>query len=153
MGAHETASGDEPLRQLLLEAVSAVGAAEGSILLFTEDGDRLRFALSRSPVADKLLGLEQPLGKGITGLAVSLQQPMIVNEAHRSATFDPSVDAQTGVSTKSIMVVPLVTPEDEFGALTAINSAAGAGFNAEDLERYSEFAERIAERLSQLGAQ
>ncbi len=151
MGAHEIASQDAVLRQLLDEAVAAVGAAEGSILLLTEDGERLRFALSHSPVAEKLFGLEQPLGKGITGLAVSLQQPMIVNETGQSAAFDPSVDSETGVRTKSIMAIPLVTPEEEFGALTAINAARGEGFAVSDLERYSEFAERIAHRLSELG--
>jgi GAF domain-containing protein len=133
------------------EAVQAVSAAEGSILLLSEGGKSLRFVVSHSPVADKLLALEQPLGKGITGLSVSLQQPMIVNETERSSAFDPSVDAETGVQTKSIMVVPLVTPAEEFGALTAINSIARVGFAAQDLERYSEFAEQIASRLSDLG--
>jgi GAF domain-containing protein len=151
MSAHEIASKDTVLRQLLDEAVDAVRAAEGSILLLSDDGKCLRFAVSHSPVADKLRGLEQPLGKGVTGLSVSLQQPMIVNETQRSTAFDPSVDAKTGVNTKSIMVIPLVTPEREFGALTAINSAANIGFVAHDLERYSDFAEQIASRLSHLG--
>jgi GAF domain-containing protein len=126
-------------------------AAEGSILLLSEDGKSLRFVVSHSPVADKLRALEQPVGKGITGLSVSLQQPMIVNKTERSGAFDPSVDVQTGVKTKSIMVIPLATPDGEFGALTAINSATSDGFVARDLERYSEFAEQIAARLSSLG--
>ena len=151
MSAYEIASKDDVLRKLLDEAVHQVRAAEGSILLLSDDGKSLRFVVSHSPVADKLLALEQPLGQGITGLSVSLQQPMIVNETERSGAFDPSVDVQTGVSTKSIMVVPLTTPEREFGALTAINSSAGAGFVARDLENYSAFAERIASRLAELG--
>jgi GAF domain-containing protein len=151
MSAYEMASKDEVLHRLLDEAVEAVCAAQGSILLFSEDGKSLRFVVSCSSDADKLRGLEQPIGKGITGLSVSLQQPMIVNQTEGSATFDPSVDGQTGVKTKSIMVIPLVTPEQEFGALTAINSTASAGFATEDLERYSEFAEQIAGRLSKLG--
>lgn len=69
----------------------------------------------------------------------------------RSGAFDPSVDVQTGVKTKSIMVIPLATPDGEFGALTAINSATSDGFVARDLERYSEFAEQIAARLSSFG--
>lgn len=151
MSVYEIASKDSVLRKLLDEAVRAVRATEGSILLLSEDGKSLRFVVSHSPVADKLLHLEQPLGKGITGLSVSLQQPMIVNETERSSAFDPSVDVETGVHTKSIMVIPLVTPAQEFGALTAINSSASVGFEAPDLERYSEFAEQIASRLSNLG--
>jgi len=145
------ASQDAVLRRLLDEAVAKVCAAEGSILLLSEDGTSLRFVVSTSRVADKLRGLAQPLNKGITGLSVSLQQPMIVNHTAESSAFDPSVDAETGLKTESIMVVPLVTPEQEFGALTAINSTAISGFGTHDLERYSEFAEQIARRLSNLG--
>ena len=144
-------SQDAVLRRLLDKAVEAVHAAEGSILLLSDDGKFLRFVVSTSDVADKLRSLEQPLSKGITGLAVSLQQPMIVNETGQSSAFDPSVDAQTGFTTKSIMVIPLVTPQQEFGALTAINSTAHSGFARQDLERYSEFAEQISGRLSNLG--
>lgn len=150
MNAHEKAAADATLRQLLDAAVAAVHASEGSLLLFSEDGEDLRFVLSHSPVAEKLLGMSQPLGKGITGLAVSLQQPMIVNETQRNASFDDTVDERTGVTTKSIMVVPLVTPKDEFGALTAINSTIATGFGADDLERYHDFAEQICERLTSL---
>jgi GAF domain-containing protein len=151
MSAYEMASKDAVLRQLLDEAVEAVSAEQGSILLLSEDGKSLRFVVSRSPVADKLRGLEQPIGKGISGLSVSLQQPMIVNETDRSTAFDPSVDTKTGMKTESIMVIPLVTPEQEFGALTAVNSTASGGFAAQDLERFSEFAEQIAGRLSKIG--
>jgi len=151
MNAYQTASEDSALRQLLDEAVETVCAAEGSILLLSEDGKFLRFVVSTSGAADKLRGLKQPLTKGITGLSVSLQQPMIVNETGESPAFDPSVDAETGLKTASIMVIPLVTPEQEFGALTAINSTAISGFGTQDLERFSEFAEQIARRLSNLG--
>lgn len=150
MNAHEKAASDAALRQLLDDAVAAVHAAEGSILLLSEEGEDLRFVLSHSPVAEKLLGVSQPLGKGITGLAMSLQQPMIVNETQRSAAFDDTVDERTGVTTKAIMVIPLVTPHDEFGALTAINSTTASGFTADDLERYSDFAEQICDRLTAL---
>ena len=147
MSAYEMASKDPVLRRLLDEAVEAVHAAEGSILLLSEDGKFLRFAVAD----EKLRALQQPIAKGITGLSVSLQQPMIVNETEGSTTFDPTIDTQTGTKTKSIMVVPLVTPEQEFGALTAINSTISGGFVTQDLERYTEFAEQIASRLSTLG--
>ena len=150
MIAYEKASLDAALRQTLDEAVAAVCAAEGSILLLSDDGGSLRFVLSHSPVADKLIGLQQPLVHGITGLSVSLQQPMIVNETHDNAAFDPSVDAKTGMTTRTIMVVPLVTPREEFGALTAINSTRPEGFGLEDLNRYSMYAEQICRRLTDL---
>jgi GAF domain-containing protein len=135
---------------MLDEAVEAVSAAEGSILLLTEDGGHLRFVLSHSAVEEKLKGLQQPLSHGITGLAVSLQQPMIVNHTKQNPMFDPSVDAAVGMKTEAIMIVPLVTPREEFGALTAINSSRAEGFGLDDLQRYSVFAEQICRRLTDL---
>jgi hypothetical protein len=90
------------------------------------------------------------LSHGITGLAVSLQQAMIVNETRNNAMFDPTVDAKTGMTTKTIMIVPLVTPREQFGALTAINSRKMEGFGQDDLQRYSIFAEQICRRLTDL---
>lgn len=151
MTPYELVSSDAVLKQLLDEAVAAVCAKEGAILLLSEDGKFLRFVVATAGVADKLRGVEQPLSKGITSLAVSLQQPMIVNETGRDASFDPSVDAKTGMKTQSIMVIPLVDPDEEFGALTAVNSTASTGFTTEDLERYSDFAEQISNHLSEIG--
>jgi sigma-B regulation protein RsbU (phosphoserine phosphatase) len=150
MNPYEKASQDQALRGLLQEALHEVHAAEGSVLLLGMGGSTLRFVVSISPVADRLLSLEQPLEKGVTGLSVCLQQPMVVNELHEHASFDPSVDRETGVTTKSLMVVPLSTPAQEFGALTAINSDKPGGFSADDLENYTAHAETIAQRLMEL---
>jgi len=147
MNDYARASADVELRAQLREALRGADAEEGSVLLLTEDGHELQFVLCESPVAATLEGMRQPLGKGITGLAFTLQQPMVVNDVTRDAAFDPTVQERTRVRTKSIMVVPLVSPCGEFGALTAINSRQAGGFSAEDLARYGEAARHITERL------
>ena len=76
-----------------------------------------------------------------------LKQPMVVNDVTRDASFDPTVQERTKVRTRSIMVVPLVAPCGEFGALTALNSRRQDGFSAEDRACYTEAACRITERL------
>ncbi len=149
MTEYERAAGDGPLKKILTGAVGDVSAGEGSILLLSENGGSLEFVVSESPVAEKLIGLKQPLEKGITGLAFTLQQPMIVNDVSQDASFDPTVQERSEVTTRSIMVVPLVSPEAEFGALTAINSASGA-FSNRDLEVFCEAARRIIDRLGEL---
>lgn len=150
MSAYSKVSGDSVLRQLLDEVVDSVLAESVAILLLDETGLNLRFVLAHSAASEKLLGLEQPLSKGITGLAVSFQQPMIVNQTEEDPAFDPTVDSKTGMTTESIMVVPLVTPHNEFGALTAVNSRKDMGFSREDLEACSIFAERMCRRLTEL---
>ncbi len=141
---------DAALNALLADAVDAVGAGEGSLLMLEENAERLRFVVCHSPVADKLVGTEQALDNGITGLAVSLQQPMIVNDTQADPSFSVDVDKLTNVRTQSIMVVPLVGPEHELGALTAINSKAASGFSTCDLEAYAEAAERITDRILEI---
>lgn len=149
MTEYEKAAGDTGLKELLRQAVTGVSAAEGSILLLSDEGRALQFTLCESPVADKLVGLKQPFEKGITGLAFTLQQPMIVNDVSRDASFDPTVQERSEVKTRSIMVVPLVSPQAEYGVLTAINSESGA-FTRRDLDRYSESAREIIDRLREL---
>ena len=148
---YDKVSDDVRLQQLLAAAVESVGGGEGSLLLVNPDGDKLRFVISHSPVADKLVGTEQDLTEGITGLAVALQQPMIVNDVASDPRHNSAVDDMTTVQTKSIMVVPLVSPEAEFGALTAINSKAATGFSSADLQSFCEASEGVLARLVELG--
>ncbi len=149
MTEYERATEDRLLREILTGAINDVSAGEGAILLLSEGGKSLEFALNTSVEEKKLLGLKQPLGKGITGLAFTLQQPMIVNDVSRDASFDPTVQERSGVLTRSIMVIPLVSPNAEFGALTAINAKSGA-FNNSDLEYFSQHAAKIVTRLGEL---
>ena len=141
-------STDAELATLLHDAVHVVEADEGSILLLTEDGQGLLFALSDSPVAATLAGTVQPLNRGITGLAFTMQQPMVVNDTARDGSFDPAVQERTGIRTASIMAVPLVSPEREYGALTAVNSRKPGGFSGDDHTRYSHAAQQIISRLA-----
>ena len=147
---YDAVARDAGLQALLSDAVQAVNASEGSLLLLTPDGKKMRFVVCKSPVADKLLGTEQALDNGITGLSVSLQQPMIVNDTAADPSFSKDVDTLTKVTTKSILVVPLAAPEKEFGALTAINSKASTGFSSQDLAAYCDAAEKVCDRLESM---
>ena len=151
MSIYDMASTDAALRHLLEDALRAVGATEGSILLLTEDGKRLRFVVSHSPVADRLLGHEQDIGQGLTGLSVRSRRPVMANDVEHEKAFDPSVDMRTGGTTRSIMAVPLIISARCLGALTAVNAAAPGGFSQADLEHCARFGARIAEHLASLG--
>lgn len=146
----EVFSTDAILRELLAAAVSDAKAAEGSILIVTRDRQHLRFVISHSPVAAQLEGTEQDTDQGITGLSFSMQQPMIVNDVKADPSHYSGVDELTQTTTKSEMVMPLASPEDEFGVMTAINSNSPGGFSTHDLEVYGAAAEKITERLAGL---
>lgn len=139
---------------LLGTTLARIGAEEGSVLLAEPAG--LRFALCVAPAApnreSKLVGHLVPRGKGIVGLAFAFQQPMAVADVKSDPTHDHSVDATVGSHTQSEMVVPLSTPEKEYGVLTAINAANPSGFSMRDLDALTTAAATITAQLAQAEA-
>jgi GAF domain-containing protein len=145
---------DPQLQQLLGDAVTAVDAAEGSLLLRPHRSGgatpTLVFAVCISPHADRLLGLSQPLGQGLTGLAAALQQPMLCNDTAASDEHDPTVDRTLGQQTRNQIVCPVSSPLAEYGVVTAINTERPGGFTDDDLMHYQRLAGRLGSRLDQL---
>ena len=146
----DLAKADAQLAAALTDAVRAVGAEEGSILLLTPSGQALRFAVCSSDAAAALVDTQQPVTRGVVGLVASFQQPTVTNKLADDPTHDPSVDAKVGSTTRSQMAVPLSDSEHEFGVVTAINSSRDAGFTNDDLQRYLAAAKAITARLAEL---
>ncbi|MEM1354778.1 MAG: GAF domain-containing protein [Planctomycetota bacterium] len=141
---------DPQLMAELDQAVRAVDAEEGSILLLTGGGQALRFVLSVSPMAEKLIGTQQPVTRGVVGLVASFQQPTINNHTVDDPQHDPSIDKRVGSQTQSQMAVPLSDAQHEFGVVTAINSRRDGGFADADLRQYLKAARAITSRLAEL---
>jgi GAF domain-containing protein len=141
---------DTALAEALSDAVRAVGAEEGSILLLTPSGQSLRFAVCSSSAAVKLIDTQQPVTRGVVGLVASFQQPTVANKLAGDPQHDPSVDEKVGTTTRSQMAVPLSDAEHEFGVVTAINANNADGFSNDDLQRYLAAARTITARLAEL---
>lgn len=147
---YDLAKDDPQLAKQLAEAVRAVGAEEGSILLLTPSGQALRFAVCSSEAAAKLVSTQQPVTRGVVGLVASFQQPTISNALTDDPQHDPSVDEKVGTTTRSQMAVPLSDSGHEFGVVTAINARSDGGFTQADLQRYLVAAKAITARLAEL---
>lgn len=147
---YENAKNDPQLLHELTQAVRAVDAEEGSILLLVGGGQSLRFAVSVSPASDKLIGTQQSVTRGVIGLVASFQQPTITNHVREDPQYDPSIDKRVGSQTRSQMAVPLSDSEHEFGVVTAINARAEQGFSDADLRQYCTAAKAITDRLAEL---
>lgn len=147
---HDLAKTDPQLATELAQAVRAVGAQEGSILLLTPSGQSLRFAVCSSESASKLVDTQQPVTRGVVGLVASFQQPTVANRLTGDPQHDPSVDEKVGTTTRSQMAVPLSDSEHEFGVVTAINSNRTDGFSNNDLQHYLTAAKAITARLAEL---
>lgn len=146
----QLAKDDDQLAQTLSDAVCAVGAEEGSILLLTPSGQALRFTVCSSEKAAGLVNTQQPVTRGVVGLVASFQQPTIANRLAGDPQHDPTVDAKVGSTTRSQMAVPLSDSEHEFGVITAINSNREDGFSNDDMQQYLQAANTITARLAEL---
>jgi len=138
------------IKETLRSTLAQIRAEEGSVLLAEPAG--LRFALCAAPACpdheSKLVGHLVPRGRGIVGLAFAFQQPMTVADVKSDPTHDDTTDSAVGSFTRNEAVVPLSTPEKEYGMLTAINSAAPGGFSAKDLDALTTAAAEITRLLA-----
>ena len=118
----------------VLEEASALLTAEGcTVLLLESTTDKLVFAAVTNPEAQNLLGKSIPLNSSIAGSAILQQRSILVEDAQNDQRFYKYIDTDTGLTTHSILAVPLICGEEVIGVLETINKIEG-GFNQSDLD-------------------
>jgi hypothetical protein len=124
----------EILRQLLGDvvrnAVTAVGAAGGSILVPDDDGQSLRFLVSHGPGADQLGSIKVPLEGSIAGSVYSTGVMMALGdlEEEQPANYYAEVSRKTGVATRTYLVLPILHGSRARGVATYINRTSPPPF-------------------------
>jgi PAS domain S-box-containing protein len=98
-----------------------VGSESVSVLL--RDGDELVFAAATGPGADELIGTRMPATAGIAGAVLQSQIPSISTHAPTDQRFYTAIDAQTGLTTQTVLAVPLIHTGKAIGVMEAINKA------------------------------
>lgn len=135
------------IQSLLTVSAAQIDCDEASVLIRDgEDGD-LRFLIAIGRVADQLLNIRVPAGKGIAGFVLSSGQPMAVADAREDESFYGEVDKETGYSTQTILATPLRHGDEIIGVLEYINRRGEppfAAFTSEEMDKAALFAEAIA---------
>ena len=134
---------DTVLQIVLTEAGTAVQAEATSVLLYDDQADRLWFAASVGQGAERVRTLDMPADKGVAGWAVREQRPALVHNAQEDARFYSRIDDITGLSTKSLIAVPMVHRDKVIGVIEAVNKTDG-DFNARDLRLLTMLADSAA---------
>jgi len=99
-------------------------------------------------VAEGMDAFRMPLDSGIVGEAISLKEPLIINDVLSNKHFNAEVDKQTGYKTRNMMVIPMFNAQNEIiGAFQVINKISG-DFNEKDMKYISLAAMYSAETLS-----
>lgn len=124
------------LEETLQEAIRAVQADAGSILLYNAERGKLVFRHVIGPARDSLLGQERDPASGICGRVFTTGQPAVVGDVRWSEDHDANVDAQTGYVTRNVVTIPLLAgPENPIGVMQILNKQQGqAMFDEHDIE-------------------
>ena len=141
----------EPLTQsiakLLEISAAEINSDEASVLIRDGDEGDLRFLSAIGKVAEQLIDLKVPAGKGIAGFVLSSGQPMAVSDVGEESTFYSEVDKTTGYSTQIILATPLSHNGEVIGVLEYINRRGEPPyepFTPLEMDRAAFFAEAVA---------
>ena len=89
---------------------------------------------------ETLLGRRLPAGTGLVGKAASTRLAQIVNRVELNENWFKGIDAATGLRTRSILAVPLVTEGLSIGVLELINKRDESNFHDRDVAMLEAFA-------------
>jgi GAF domain-containing protein len=124
------------LKTVIAEAKTLLGAEVASVLL--PSGDTLVFEASVGPGSEALVGMQIPMTAGIAGWVMREKRAIRVNDAQHDPRFYPAVDQTTGLTTRSVLAVPLIAKGILSGVIEVINKAEPARPNSifyeQDLE-------------------
>jgi len=136
----------EDLLRFATRRVRELYEAEGCAVLLL-DASRREFHFpvasqseSRANTTAQLSVMRFPADKGIAGWVLQRDTATIVADAQSDDRFYPGVDAETGLTTRTILCAPLRTPNGSIGVVEVINPS-GATPGDEDLR----FLEAIAD--------
>lgn len=131
----------EPLLELMVGEVASAMQAERATL-FVVDAARPGELVSRVtvPIAQEI---RVAIGSGIAGATAETRRAINLPDAHADPRFNPAFDRASGFRTRSLLSVPILSPEGGLlGVVQALNRSGGA-FTAAD----EEFLQAIAGQL------
>lgn len=132
---------------LLRLAAAGVGSDEASVLVRDGNKGGLRFLVAIGEVAEKIMKVRIPPGKGIAGFVFSSGQPMAVTDVAQEETFYAEVDRATGYSTETILATPLRAGGEIVGVLEFVNRLGDPPykpFSPDEMDKAAHYADAIA---------
>jgi len=142
----------ELLRSLTETARQLFGAAACSLALLSEDESELVYTTAAGEGAEDVTGMRMPSSQGIAGWVVQSGQPIAVSDVAGDPRFSRDTAEQTGYLPRSILAVPVETPQRVLGVISLLDRDASRPGAERDLELLSLFADQAALALSSVEA-
>lgn len=135
------------IENLLQISAAQMNSEEASVLIRDGDEGDLRFLTAIGKVANQLIDLKVPAGKGVAGFVFSSGQPMTISDVESEDSFYAEVDKQTGYSTQTLLATPLRYKGDIIGVLEYVNRLGEPpyeAFTSKEMDSAAVFAEAVA---------
>ena len=124
----------EVLQDILNSASNVVEGQGASLFLVNKDNlDELVVVAAVGYHANDLIGLRVPLGEGLAGWVAREAQSQLVADLKNDPRFYKGVDEQTGISSRSLIAVPLVHANQVIGVVEVVNKLNNGVFDDEDV--------------------
>lgn len=120
------------LSRIVHAAAEISGAEAASILLYDDTSRQLYFQVSTNMDESTRRGITVPLEGSIAGWIVNHRKPVRITNAHEDARFYSNVEAVTGLTTQSLLGIPLVTKNKVVGVLESLNKHRGKFSDADE---------------------
>jgi signal transduction histidine kinase len=116
---------DVLLNRIVQAAADITAAEAASILLYDNTARQLYFQVATNIDEPTMRGLVVPLEGSIAGWIVTNRKPVRIEDVHEDSRHFGDIEQTTGVPTKSILGIPLITKNKIVGVLEAINKNEG----------------------------
>jgi Nif-specific regulatory protein len=123
------------------EAVAIMGAERSSIFLISPDSEHLKTEVALGVDSE---GIRIKKVSGIAGHVYRTGEALSIEDAYKDERFLRDIDRKTGFLTRSVLAVPLVTPDGRrIGVFQVLNKKSGT-FDSDDIELLDAFASQAA---------
>ncbi|MCU0558575.1 MAG: PAS domain S-box protein [Desulfobacterales bacterium] len=137
---------DARLEFITREVRQLLDVEGASVILLDEDRKEFFFRVSvfdDQDAGQRMKEVRFPIDKGVAGEVLRTGKPLIVNDTSQSPFFFAKVDKEAAYRTRSMLDVPLATPERMIGVLCAVNKK-DALFTEDDASVLSAVANLVA---------
>ncbi|MFC1504542.1 SpoIIE family protein phosphatase [Spirochaetota bacterium] len=129
----------------IMESSKEVIESEASsLLLIDPKTGELYFNVATGEKRDLVKEVRIPIGKGIGSIVAQSGKSMIVNDAQNDDRVYKKLDGSGNMKTRNVLCVPLTVKDKIIGVLEVINSSKSEGYNSDDCNLLTMFADFAA---------
>lgn len=135
---------DQTLAAIARAAAAVMKAEASSVIMLDRTRNKQVFRAAVGDRSQQLIGVEYPIGAGISGEVMEAGEARIVNDVSKVQSHYKAIDNRVGFDTRSIIIAPLINKGQVLGVVEVLNPIQAHTFDHEDLQLATLFANLAA---------